>query len=109
MNKSTERIRALNDEFRKTLCGGRVVLTQRVHELAERTKVELVRLIQTFDSFDASNDPYHEHDFLSVSVEGESYFAKIDYYDLSLQAGSENPADPEKTIRVLTIMTADEY
>ena len=40
---------------------------------------------------------------------GEDHFWKIDYYDHALENGSENPADPEITRRVLTIMRADEY
>jgi len=36
------------------------------------------------------------------------YF-KIDYYYQELSAGSPDPADPEKTTRVLTVLLADEY
>ena len=35
--------------------------------------------------------------------------AKLDYFDKELKFGSENPADPSKTTRVLTIMLAEEY
>ena len=43
------------------------------------------------------------------SIEGARFFWKIDYYDRELKYGSENPADPEQTARVLTIMRAEEY
>ena len=62
-----------------------------------------------FDKFDSDNDPHREHDFGSFEIDGETYFFKIDYYALDMDGGSEDPADPEKTTRVLTIMRADEY
>jgi hypothetical protein len=44
-----------------------------------------------------------------VEISGERVFWKIDYYDKSLEYGSEDPADPEQTMRVMTIMLASEY
>jgi hypothetical protein len=38
-----------------------------------------------------------------------TYFFKIDYYAPDMQSGSEDPTNAEKTLRVLTIMRADEY
>ena len=58
----------------------------------------------------AHNDPYNEHDFGAFSQEGVGkIFWKIDYYDAAMKYGSEDPADPTKTTRVLTIMLASEY
>ena len=41
--------------------------------------------------------------------ERERVFWKLDYYDRDLRFGSEDPANPAVTRRVLTIMLADEY
>jgi hypothetical protein len=65
--------------------------------------------VAKFDTFDESNDPYGEHDFGALEIEGERLFWKIDYYDRNLSAHSPDPADPSVTTRVLTIMLADEY
>ena len=62
-----------------------------------------------FNTFTEANDPYSEHDFGAVEMDGERYFFKIDYYDLAMEMGSEAAADPSLTRRVLTILRADEY
>ena len=62
-----------------------------------------------FDDFNADNDPHGELDFGSFELEGEKVFWKIDYYDLAGEFGSEDPTDPKKTLRVLTVMLAEEY
>jgi len=44
-----------------------------------------------------------------LELEGEKLFWKIDYFDLAGEFGSEDPTDPKKTLRVLTVMLAEEY
>ena len=107
--KYSDRIRLLNDNFRTTFVGGRVVMTQGVSEMPMDERARILLAVQSFKDFDAGNDPHGEHDFGSIELAGETYFFKVDYYSPDLQGGSEDPADPEKTTRVLTIMRADEY
>jgi Protein of unknown function (DUF3768) len=106
---AADRIRLLNDNFRSTYVGGRVVMTQGVNALPIDIKARVILAVQAFDQFTEDNDPHREHDFGSFEIEGETYFFKIDYYALDMDGGSEDPADPEKTTRVLTVMRADEY
>jgi hypothetical protein len=105
----TRRIRTLNDNFRTTFIGGNVVFTQMVAELPLDFKAQAILAVQNFTAFDADNDPHQEHDFGSFEIAGENYFFKIDYYSLDMSGGSEDPADPGVTTRVLTIMHASEY
>ena len=106
---SSERIRELNDALRTTMTGGRVMLTAGVDALPSDVKAMVIRRVATFSDFNADNDPHSEHDFGSFSLSVRKFFFKIDYYDAAMQMGSEDPADPSKTTRVLTIMLAEEY
>ena len=102
-------IATLNDNFRKTFIGGEVLLSAGIAAMSSEDKANIVSLVQNFDNFNENNDPYGEHDFLSFDYKGDKILAKIDYYDLNNQYMSENPANPDITKRVLTIMTIYEY
>lgn len=104
-----KRIRELNDAFRASFIGGSVVMTGGINSLPRSDKAEAIRAVKSFTAFNGDNDPYQEHDFGEFSVGGQKLFWKIDYYDPGFQAGSEDPGDPAKTARVLTIMLAEEY
>ena len=103
------KIALLNDAFRTTLSGGTVLLSAGVHELPDMVKAAAIRRVATFDEFTEDNDPYGEHDFGSFDLCGRRFFWKIDYFDERGEFGSEDPADPQKTTRILTIMLASEY
>lgn len=103
------RIRDLNDAFRATLTGGKVMMTAAVTALPADTVAAALQRMRTFADFTKDNDPYGEHDFGSFKVGGETFFWKIDYYDTELRHGSEDPSDPAVTTRVLTLMLAEDY
>ena len=105
----TQRIRVMNDNFRGTFLGGTVVLTQGVAGLPLDVKAEALLKVKAFKDFTRDNDPYGEHDFGCFEVAGDTFYWKIDYYALDHQSGSEDPSDPDKTMRVLTLMLACEY
>lgn len=65
--------------------------------------------MKAFSEFTPDNDPYGEHDFGTFEIDEERLIWKIDYHDLSLRFGSQDPADTSQTKRVLTIMLEDEY
>ena len=102
-------IKTLNDNFRKTFIGGRVMLTSGIRAKTQDEIAEILEKVRSFDNFTTANDPYGEHDFGSFDYKGQKIFWKIDYYDLNYEYMSENPADPTITNRVLTIMLASEY
>jgi hypothetical protein len=103
------RIRELNDRFRCTFQGGRVMLTSGVANLDVVTKAHVLAAIKNFSSFDEGNDPHGEHDFVSVEVGGEKYFWKVDYYDTDIRYAADDPSDPAHTTRIATIMLGSEY
>ena len=104
------KIRALNDALRQGhVEQGMVLVTSGISAMGEAFTAEALGSVASFDAFNTDNDPYGEHDFGAITVQGEKVFWKIDCYDLAMEAHSPEPADPAVTKRVLTIMLASEY
>jgi hypothetical protein len=110
MTDTTQRIAQLNDLCRTAMgVAGTLVQTQGINALAPQMQSAIREKVETFNAFTPDNDPYGERDFGAIDHEGIRVFWKIDYYAPDLCQGSENPADPSQTVRVLTIMLAEEY
>src|SRR5208282_4350938 len=103
------RIAQLNDAFRTTFTGGKVMVTASVQALPTDVVAQALGMVRRFNEFNEDNDPHEEHDFGSFELAGQKFFFKIDYYDKDMEHGSEDSADPAKTIRVLTLMLAEDY
>lgn len=85
------------------------MLTAGVAALPEAERAAILAAVRRFDAFNAENDPYGEHDFAVLIVGSDRILFKIETYDRSLTAHSPDSADPFVTVRVLAIMTAEEY
>jgi len=107
--EDAERIATLNDSFRTTFVGGNIFVSAGVQGLGPEFVAAALAAVRVFSEFAEDNDPYKEHDFGSVMVQGQKLFWKIDYYDPSMMYGSDDPSDPKVTRRVLTVMLAEEY
>ena len=106
----TLKIRDLNDSFRRDFpADGRRYITDGIFALDGDDRDAILEKVRTFEAFTEDNDPHGEHDFGAFDFKGERIVWKIDTYDSACKFGSENPADPAQTTRVLTIMLADEY
>lgn len=102
-------IRMLNDELRQCRSGGQLMVTQGICNLGKYVMPKVIEEVCKFNHFHEHNDRYGEHDFGALRVAGNNINWKIDYYDLDMKYRSPDPADPDVTIRVLTIMLASEY
>jgi len=110
MTDKTQRIAQLNDLCRTAMgVAGKLAQTEGINALPLHVQSAIREKVETFDAFTPDNDPYGERDFGAIDHEGIRVFWKIDYYAPDLCHGSENPADPKQTVRVLTIMLAEEY
>lgn len=108
-SEKSARIRCLNDELRCTSRGGQVVVTQGILALGPLRVERVLAAVRVFADFESGNDPYGEHDFGAVLLEGVKVFWKIDCYDRDFHYASFDASDPEVTERVLVVMLAEEY
>ena len=110
MKPTVERIAFLNDLARTAMgVASRVVMTSGIIALSPADQSAIRERVETFNDFTSGNNPHGERDFGSFVHNGNKIFWKIDYYDKACEYGSEDPADPAQTTRVLTIMLASEY
>ncbi|MEI3807593.1 DUF3768 domain-containing protein [Agrobacterium sp. CCNWLW32] len=110
-DERTIRIRELNDELRTRghARNGRIVAMGGLinDDPAKQLRVAIAAGRHT--DWKSGDDPYGEHDFGKFEVDGEAFMFKIDYYSLDEAHGSEHPEDPAVTIRVMTLMYAEDY
>ena len=112
MTDNTEKIRQLNDAARKREASARWLfvgyLGDELHDDATRLD-SIMKTVSEYADFDQGNDPYGEHDFGSFTFGGEQISFKIDYYDLNFENGSDDPADPEVTGRLISVFYTKDY
>jgi hypothetical protein len=119
-SEKAKQIAEQNDRFRDNFfvptfgprpVPGHMVCTHGIAALPQETQIRIWVEVSKFNEF-TEDDIYAQHDFGDFRMEGvpEKILWKIDYYaDKSCTTGSEDPADPARTFRVLTIMLASEY
>lgn len=110
------KIAGQNDRFRAGMLKGmdadlrgNIVTTPGIVDRGRGFVTEAFIAVARDTRFTADNDPYGDHGFGTVIVQGEKLFWKIDLYDSELVYGSPAPSDPSQTRRVLTILLPSEY
>ena len=107
-----------NDRFRRAAMQfeaaedvpkGKIVMTRGVADQSPDFQLELMRKLVTFDAFGKDSDPYAWHEMGVLDVAGETVWFKIDLYDGDYGYGAEDPTDPDKTRRVMTLLFPSEY
>ncbi len=89
----------LNDQLRSSFKGGRVQMTPCVYELDARLRGRALAVMARYNKFDESSN----HDWGVFIFAGYSFEWRIEYRAKDGIGVSPDPADPEKTFRVLTL------
>ena len=98
------RVIELNDQLRTTFKGGRVQMTRGVYDLDERLRGRALSVMALYNKFDDSS----EHDCGVFIFAGYSFEWRIEYRNKDGTGVSSDPADPERTFRVLTLYAFDD-
>ena len=110
-----EQIARLNDRVRHGLDrSARTVLSRGVHAAfcagdPREALLAQAALMQAVRRHTFADDAHDERVFGKFAFRGQNILFKLDYFDLDLEYGSEDPADASQTTRVLTIMLSEEY
>lgn len=83
---------------------GRIVVTPGVAAKGIHFVREAIVGCAVDGNFTDFTDPYADHTFGTLDVQGERLYWQVDLYDADCVSGSPSPSDPAHTHRVVTIM-----
>lgn len=106
---SYNKIRELNDKFRRSGQGGVTLISLGVHDLGAKAVADIRKDIASITSFSKEDDPDGMHDFGSVSHNGRLIYWMIEHYDKDIANEAEDPSDADETTRVMSIILSTEY
>ena len=116
---TARKVADLNDQLRKDMFTGnmlkkhnlknKLVMTPGITGYNLKDKEKIFASVKYYGNFTKDNNPWGEKDFGAFNFKKEKYNWKIDYYDNTMSFHSPDKTDPDKTVRVLTIMKASEY
>jgi hypothetical protein len=84
------------------------MITPGVHALGPAFVMAAIRAVAAYDGFSHATDPRGEHEFGALTLLGVPLFFKIYPYDRTLTTASPDPTNSAVTVRVLTILLAEE-
>lgn len=96
------RVRVLNDELRQTWLGGRTNLSRSLLVRGHLWTRQLLEAIAKDGGIDEARHP--DHDFGSVTFEGQRYVWSIDYYTRDFRRRASDPTDEDECVRVFRVM-----
>ena len=76
-----DRIRQLNDAFRSSFRGGKILVTASVAELPDMVKAAALHQVAQYKDFAEANDPNGTHDFLKFELSNRSCISSIVAYE----------------------------
>ena len=101
---SRDKVVALNDQLRTTFKGGRVQMTRSVYDLDDRLRGRALSVLARYNKF----APDSEHDCGVFIFAGFAFEWRIEYRGNDGLGQSPDPADPDRTMRVLTLYVTND-
>lgn len=98
------RIIELNDELRTTFKGGQVRMTPSIYQLDARLSGRALCAMSRSAKVDRTSD----HDRGRFVFAGFAFEWRVEYRSRDGTGSSPDPADPEKTLRVLTLSAVED-
>jgi hypothetical protein len=99
-----DKVVALNDQLRTTFKGGRVQMTRSVYDLDDRLRGRALSVLARYNKF----APDSQHDCGVFIFAGFAFEWRIEYRGKDRVGQSPDPADPERTMRVLTLYVTED-